>query len=76
LHANVATAHNLDALLTEYERSGVSFVPLAEALEDPAYTAEYDARISHVLTLSSLGSQRPLPPFQVRPLELLDLACR
>jgi len=76
LHANVATAHNLDALLTEYERAGVQFVPLAEALEDPAYTAEYDASISHVLTLSSLGSQRALPPHQVRPLELLELACR
>ena len=76
LHANVATAMNLDALLDAYERAGVQFVPLAEALADPTYTAEHEADISHVLTLESLrqgrvGASPPAPP-----LELLEMACR
>jgi peptidoglycan-N-acetylglucosamine deacetylase len=76
LHANVATARTLDALLTEYERLGAQFVPLAEALSDPAYTAEYDGSGGNLLTLASVTTNRPLPPWQVRPLELLELVCR
>lgn len=76
LHANVATAQNLDLLLSEYERAGARFVPLSEALADSVYTADYDDSSSHVLTALSHATQRPLPPYQVRPLDLLALACR
>ena len=76
LHANVATAHNLDALLDAYERAGAQFVPLSEALADATYTADYPAPGGHVLTLASAASGRALPPGLVRPLELLELACR
>lgn len=76
LHANVATARNLDALLSEYERLGAVFVPLADALRDPAYAADYEGSGGHVLTLAGQRSGRALPPWQVRPLELLELACR
>jgi peptidoglycan/xylan/chitin deacetylase (PgdA/CDA1 family) len=75
LHANVATAQNLDALLTEYERMGAQFVSLAEALNDPAYEADYDGSTGNVLTLASLALKRPLPTWLVNPLELLELAC-
>lgn len=76
LHANVATARTLDALLSEYERLGAQFVPLSEALSDPAYTADYDARGGNLLTMISATNNRPLPPWQARPLELLELVCR
>lgn len=75
LHANVATAQNLDALLGEYERMGAQFVPLADALADPAYGAEYEGSTGNVLTLASLATRRPLPPGFVSPLALLELAC-
>lgn len=76
LHANVATMHNLDALLTAYEKAGVQFVSLAEALKDPLYTADYEASGGSVLTMAGLASGRALPPHLVRPLPLLELACR
>jgi peptidoglycan-N-acetylglucosamine deacetylase len=76
LHANLATAHNLDALLSAYERAGAQFVPLSEALADAAYTADYAAEGGHVLTLASQAAGRALPPRLLRPLDLLDLACR
>lgn len=76
LHANLATAHNLDALLGAYERAGAVFVPLAEALTDPAYTAEYRGATSHLLTLLSQRAGRRLPPAQPRPLAQLAEACR
>jgi peptidoglycan/xylan/chitin deacetylase (PgdA/CDA1 family) len=75
LHANVAAAQNLDALLTEYERMGVQFISLAEALSDPAYAAEYEGSTGNVLTLASLATKRALPAWVVDPLNLLELAC-
>lgn len=76
LHANVVTVHHLDALLTQYERAGVRFISLAEALADPAYRADYDGDVSHVLTLSSAHAGRPLAPAPGRPDDLLTLICR
>lgn len=76
LHANVVTAQNLDALLTQYERAGVVFIPLAEALADPAYGAHYDGDTSHVLMLSSQRAGRSLVPAPGRPDDLLTLVCR
>ncbi|HEY6881477.1 MAG TPA: polysaccharide deacetylase family protein [Polyangiales bacterium] len=67
LHANVATAHNLDALLTAYEKLGAEFVPLTEALADPIYTADYRGREGTLLTLLSHEHDRPLPPMPPRP---------
>ncbi len=76
LHANVATAQNLDALLSKYERAGVRYVSLAEALSDPAYTAEYPASGGNVLTLLGAATHRTLSPWLASPLNLLELACR
>ena len=76
LHANVATAHNLEALLEAYERAGAEFVTLSEALSDGVYTVDYPAAGGHVLTLASATYGRSLPPGLVRPLDLLELACR
>jgi peptidoglycan/xylan/chitin deacetylase (PgdA/CDA1 family) len=75
LHANIATAQNLDALLSEYERQGAQFVSLAEALSDPLYSAEYDGAMGNVLTLANLAPKKPLPPWLGSPLDLLELAC-
>lgn len=76
LHANVATMHNLDALLTEYERAGASFITLREALRDPIYQGDYEGSGGSVLTMASLATGKALPPALVRPLPLLELACR
>lgn len=76
LHANMATAHNLDALLTAYENAGVHYVSLAEALSDPVYTAAYASSGGNVLGQASRELKRPHAPWIPRPLELLDLACR
>lgn len=67
LHANAATAQNLDALLTAYEKLGAEFVPLAEALADPAYTAEYHGREGTLLTLLNHEQGRPPLPAPARP---------
>jgi peptidoglycan/xylan/chitin deacetylase (PgdA/CDA1 family) len=67
LHANVATARNLDALLTVYEQQGAEFVSLAQALSDPIYTAEYPGREGTLLTLVGTQQGRPLPPEPSRP---------
>jgi peptidoglycan/xylan/chitin deacetylase (PgdA/CDA1 family) len=61
LHANVATARNLDALLTMYEQQGAEFVTLAQALADPVYTAEYAGREGTILTLVSNQQGHALP---------------
>jgi len=42
LHAGAFDAHILDRLLTAYEKAGVRWVPLDEALEDPVYQREPD----------------------------------
>jgi peptidoglycan-N-acetylglucosamine deacetylase len=76
LHANVATEHFLDELLTTYESMGARYVPLSEALAEPAYTAAYNTSGGgNVLVEASREHKRPFSPGMVRPLELLDLAC-
>lgn len=42
LHPTLSTAKMLDSLLTTYEKMGVRYVSLEEALREPAYTAYYD----------------------------------
>ena len=76
LHANVATALNLDALLTAYESAGVHYVSLPEALADPIYTDHYAISGGTVFGQASDRRGRPHPPYLTRPLALLDLACR
>jgi hypothetical protein len=76
LHANVATMDNLDALLTEYERAGASFITLEQALRDPIYQGDYEGSGGSVLTMAAFASGRALPPALVRPLPLLELVCR
>jgi peptidoglycan/xylan/chitin deacetylase (PgdA/CDA1 family) len=73
LHANVATAQNLDALLTAYEEMGAEFVSLADALVDPVYTAEYNTREGTLLTLASAQQAKTLAPEPTRP--ALATAC-
>jgi peptidoglycan/xylan/chitin deacetylase (PgdA/CDA1 family) len=75
LHANVATAINLDALLTAYENTGVRYISLQEALADPIYSASYEMSGGTVFGQMSNLRGRPHPPYLVRPLPLLDLAC-
>jgi peptidoglycan/xylan/chitin deacetylase (PgdA/CDA1 family) len=75
LHANVATALNLDALLTAYENTGVRYVSLQDALADPIYTTSYEISGGTVFGQMSNLRGRPHPPYLVRPLPLLDLAC-
>ncbi len=76
VHANVATAKNLDALLTAYEHAGVRYVSLDEALTEPAYGARYDFSGENILQQASQGTGRPHPPELVESAELLDLVCR
>jgi hypothetical protein len=40
LHAGAFDAHLLDPWLSAYERAGVRWIPLDEALEDPVYQRE------------------------------------
>jgi peptidoglycan/xylan/chitin deacetylase (PgdA/CDA1 family) len=75
LHANMATAHNLDALLTAYESTGVRYISLAEALSDPIYTAAYTSSGGNVIGQASREIKRRHSPWIPRPLELLELAC-
>lgn len=42
LHAGAFDAHILDRLLTEYEKAGVRWIPLDEALQDAVYQHEPD----------------------------------
>ena len=42
LHAGAFDAHVLDRLLTEYEKAGVRWISLDEALADPVYQREPD----------------------------------
>jgi peptidoglycan/xylan/chitin deacetylase (PgdA/CDA1 family) len=75
LHANVATDHFLDQLLTRYENMGAHYVPLSEALATPAYTAPYSTSGGNVLVDIGRELKRLRSPGLPRPLELLDLAC-
>lgn len=77
LHANALTAEQLDALLERYEARGVVFVPLREALSDPAYAereagAPMDGKlIEATLRRRGLGAHRFVP----EPLALIDALC-
>ena len=76
LHVNMPTAKNLDALLHAYEAQGVQFIPLEEAMREPAYTAHYDVPGGGLLGQASTHLGRPHPPELVEPDVLIDQFCR
>ncbi len=78
LHAHAATAEYLDALLSEYEKAGVRWITLEEALRDPAYAEppERDHGDTALIAELSRSSGQKVLSFIPRALPLLDLACR
>jgi peptidoglycan-N-acetylglucosamine deacetylase len=79
LHAGAFQAETLDALLTAYEKAGVRFITLDEALEDPVYAEDPgvaktwgDSFIEQVIQ----ARKAPHPPFPLQPLDLLEALCR
>jgi hypothetical protein len=78
LHAQAATAENLDALLSAYEQAGVRWITLEEALRDPAYAEppERDHGDTALISEAIRVSGAKLSSFIPRSLSLLDLACR
>lgn len=78
IHANLITAHKLDALLDAYLRAGVKLVPLDEAQADPVYRELDDDRHGDVTLIEALIRARkaPLRSFMPPPSSLLELVCR
>ncbi|HEY6879545.1 MAG TPA: hypothetical protein VI299_16075, partial [Polyangiales bacterium] len=78
LHANFMTAQLLDRLLTTFERAGVRFVPLREALADGIYAQAQTARHGDATLIEALVRERHLHMQSrvVLPLPLLDALCR
>jgi peptidoglycan/xylan/chitin deacetylase (PgdA/CDA1 family) len=79
LHIGAFDARVLDKLLTEYEKLGVRFVPLEQALADPVYAVEPRApRTSEGTLLSQVraarGAEDPREPNL--PESLLGAICR
>jgi peptidoglycan/xylan/chitin deacetylase (PgdA/CDA1 family) len=77
LHANPLTTHLLDELLTAYEKAGVQFISLEEALADPVYAEEdSDAHgdgklLEAAIKKRGLSGLRHLP----EPLSLFEALC-
>jgi peptidoglycan/xylan/chitin deacetylase (PgdA/CDA1 family) len=69
LHIGAFDAEMIDSLLTAYEKAGVKFIPLSEAVSDPVYELDpmialksgseftYQMMLSRHLKLSDLGMQ-------------------
>jgi peptidoglycan/xylan/chitin deacetylase (PgdA/CDA1 family) len=78
LHAHLATAQNLDALLRAYEREGVVWIGLDEALRDPAYAepADVDHGDTTIIVEATRRSEIELRSGVPRGIPLLELACR
>jgi peptidoglycan-N-acetylglucosamine deacetylase len=77
LHLSPATADVLDDMLTAYERAGVRFISLDEALQDEVY--RIDPRVPETWTfLSQIAEQRGAlwPPHPLPPSKLLEAVCR
>lgn len=75
LHVNMPTAKNLDELLHAYEAAGVQFVPLEDALREPAYATHYDVPGGDLLGQASVHMNRSHPPELLDPLVLIDRVC-
>jgi hypothetical protein len=79
LHIGAFDARVLDRLLTEYEKLGVRFVPLDQALADPVYAVEPTTpRTSEGTFLSQVRAARGAedPPEPNLPESLLGALCR
>jgi len=79
LHARAFTGLVLDDLLTLYEKQGVTWTPLDEALDDAAYRdhvppdkTDGDSLIEQVIITNDADH----PPWVQQPLILLDVVCR
>lgn len=78
LHAGSFDAEMIDALLTAYERQGVEWITLDEALADPAYTdVPTEATITQGTLLDLMIEARGAvaPPRMGQPDALLDALC-
>jgi peptidoglycan/xylan/chitin deacetylase (PgdA/CDA1 family) len=78
LHAGAFDAHVLDRLLSAYEKEGVRWIPLDEALADPVYTHEPDPPRSWRADLpSQMIRSRQLQgfTFTASPAPLLERLC-
>jgi peptidoglycan-N-acetylglucosamine deacetylase len=79
LHAGAFDAHILDRLLSAYEKAGVRWIPLDEAIADPAYQREPDPPRSWRAELPvQMIRARELKgyPFTASPEPLLERLCR
>jgi peptidoglycan/xylan/chitin deacetylase (PgdA/CDA1 family) len=79
LHAGAFDAHILDRLLSAYEKAGVRWIPLDQALADPVYQREPDPPRSWRAELPvQMIRARELKgyPFTASPEPLLERLCR
>ena len=79
LHSRAFTGLVLDDLLTLYEKQGVTWISLDEALDDAAYrnhvppdSTHGDSLIEQVIRTKKVDH----PPWVQQPLTLLDVVCR
>jgi hypothetical protein len=66
----------LDAALAAFDRAGVQYASLAEALSYDVYHGQYDISGMSVLTQAGNRLRIPLPPAPPRPMALLDQVCK
>ena len=75
VHATIATAQMLDAALTAFDRVGVHYASLDEALSYSVYHGQYDISGMNVLTQAGSRLRISLPPVPPRPTAWLDQVC-
>lgn len=85
LHVGAMGAHMLEPLLEAYEADGVTWIPLAEAMEDPIYAeppvldgatqGNYLDQVITSRTVSPAGRPPGAPLAIVQPLAGLDVLC-
>ncbi len=79
MHSGSFDAVVLDEVLTSYEKAGVRWVTLDQALEHPAYHEDVRVPGPYGGTLIDQRIERDSlahPPFMIQPLGLLDQLCR
>jgi peptidoglycan-N-acetylglucosamine deacetylase len=76
VHATIATSQMLDATLTAFDRAGVHYASLAEALSYDVYHGQYNVSGMTVLAQAGVTLHISRPPVPPRPTALLDQVCR
>jgi peptidoglycan-N-acetylglucosamine deacetylase len=79
MHSGSFDARVLDDLLTNYEKDGVRWITLEQALEDAAYQQDVRVPSPNGGTLLEQLIQRDAashPPFMIQPIGLLEQICR